>query len=80
MKWNNTSNVQNPTRSTYVKEVIKKTKSAKVCWQGKSSQVRRSRTKKGFLKTQSLFKEDGEYVKSKYGIRAFNNFQYHMIG
>ena len=60
-------------------DVIKQVKRAKVCCQGKAPQARRSCTKVEFLKTQSLLKEDGECLKIKYGILAFNNFHYHMI-
>ena len=72
-------NVGNPTRSTLVTEVIRRVKRAKVCRQGKASQAHRPYTKVEFLRTQSLLKEDGECVKSKYGIAALNNFQYHII-
>ena len=80
MQWNNISNVGNPTRSNLVTDVIKRVKKAKVLRQGKASQARQSCTKVEYLQTQRLLKEDGECMRSKYGIRALNNFQYHMIG
>ena len=80
MQWNNISNVGNPTRSTAVNELIKKIKKFEVRRQGAPPKARRSYTKNEFAHTQNILKERGECINSKYGIRALNNFQYHMIG
>lgn len=79
MQWNSISNIGNLTRSMYVNDAIKRVKKTEVQKQGKQLQAHCSCTKNEFINTQKLLREQGECVKSKYGIRSLNNFQYHMI-
>ena len=43
-------------------------------------QARRATTKAEFCLMQTLLKDEEVSFEAKYGIRAFNNYQFHMIG
>ena len=80
MQWNNQSNVGNPTRSTQVNELLREMILAETRLQGAPSRARRSTTSNEFSCIQSILKEEGDTDQIKYGYRAHNNYQYHLIG
>ena len=78
--WNNVSLSGNPTRSQHVSQFLKRLAQKEVRCQGAPPQARQATTKAEFCLMQTLLKDEEVSFEAKYGIRAFNNYQFHMIG
>ena len=80
IQWNEISMNGNPTKSQQVARMISEVKQKEVRRQGAPPKARRSLTKDEFRYTQTYLKDVETNIKFKYGARAHNNYQYHLIG
>mgnify|MGYP007023057173 CR=1 FL=1 len=80
LQWNELANTGNPTKSLEMAEIIKGIQRKETRRQGAPSRARRPLTMTEFRYLQSYLKENEDDFKHKYGTRAHNNYQYHLIG
>ena len=77
---NSINNVGNPTRSQEINKFLREVILHETRRQGAPSQARRSSTREEFKSQQEILRDEGETSQIKCGMRAHNNFQFHLIG
>ena len=80
MQWNELTNTGNPTRSLEVAAFLKDIQRKETRRQGAPSQARRPLAMTEFRAVQTHLKENANNFQHKYGTRAHNDYQHHLIG